>query len=132
LFKNSELRKRMSLNCQEFASKHYQIDKMANLWRDKFNTIYQREKTCKSSLASRFGRKLTPSEIMVESLGIYGEIFRRHLESKDPLELKIIENQIRVFGSRPEWRGPTKSTVQHYNQFFKDSFLQRWDKLINE
>jgi glycosyltransferase involved in cell wall biosynthesis len=118
----------MRVNCLNYAKRFFLAEKMVREWNRKLSLTMSREKRKRSGFFSSIGRKLTPSELMAESLGIHGELFKAYLQEIPNRE--YLAAQIRTLKNSPSWRSPTKSTAMHYQKYFKDPILNEWCALL--
>jgi len=115
---NPELRTFLGENAKLKATTMYSTELMINRWRLIFEEIIEGEKTKKEWSINV--KKITPSDVFLESLGGYSCYFTEgtyRILYKSPL-----------YG--PLWRSKTKGTALHYSSFFpKDSRLKKWSEM---
>lgn len=130
LIEDQEMRLRLSIKSQEVAKDCYSIVKMADSWSLKFDENLKRQKKLRIPLSGILGRQLSPSEVMVKSLGIYGGLFSEYIQATKSGWKSKIESQISALTSLPNWTSSSKSTVHHYKRFFNDENLNFWSRLM--
>ena len=121
----------LSSQAQEEARMRFSIEKMSRQWDDKFHALYSLPMNEKVPLSVKYGRPLSPAEVLSESLGIHGAIFQDYLRNQSKFEGLEIEAQIASLGSNPSWKSPTKSSISHYAAFFDDEVINAWKKMTS-
>lgn len=127
---DQEMRLRLSIKSREIATELYSIVKMADSWALKFHGILKRQKKLRVPLSGILGKRLSPSEVMVTSLGIYGGLFSQFIRATEPEWKSKLESQISALTSSINWTSSSKSTVHHYKKFFSDENLTLWSRLM--
>ena len=79
----------------------------------------------------------TGSEIFIESLAKYGEIFKEYILAKEQsnennLKTKRGHAIIKLFNSNSQWYSNNKGGVKQYLRIFPDDYyLNEWNKLLH-
>lgn len=131
LYKNPNLLRTLSQNAKEEAIRRFSADKLIGDWDDTFQEVIQLEKSNRRWKKEK-GR-LAPSEVFAESLGDYGEAFKKYINSKSDSEKLQNADYISALAKESSiWRSKTKGSVHHYASFFKeDLVLIEWCKLMS-
>lgn len=130
LYRNKSLRHKMSQSARKYAHEVFSIKKMAETWERIFEELLTRDPTYKKWCISK-KNTLSATDIFLESLGDYGEVFHSYCNAKSKDEkMKAIE-KIKKFGESTTWQSTAKGTVHNYSSYFiKDRLLSRWSKLM--
>jgi len=132
LFRNPELRRRLSGNSREAAGKLFSLDLMVSRWENVFNEALSFPKTRRKWTGPYHGKSVSPHHIFLESLGEYGQAFLRSLNAHHERDEKAARNGIRkLCESSYLWRSDTRGTPHHYHHFFpEDNFLKLWSGFL--
>jgi hypothetical protein len=129
LFRNGELRQRLSRNAAEAARKLYSMDLMVERWEKVFDEILRLPKTVRAWRGKYKGRYVSPHHVYLESLGEHGEVFMRSINGGDRMEAE--EEILKLYDSSPRWRARTRGTPRHYHDFFpEDPYLKHWSDIL--
>ena len=111
LYKDNNLRQRLSKNTQEYARKNFEIANSINKWNKIFNEIIKHKKTSKSWNIDK--EEITSYDIFMESLGKKAELFVNNTK----------ENVIKLLKD-PNWQSDNKGTPKQYYKFLNGSKLK--------
>ena len=131
LYRNPDLRQRLSDNARKAAKQKYSIDLMVNRWEKVFNEALSLPKTKRQWKGRYRGKNVSPANIFLESLGEYGKKFMNSLNAHDENDKKAARDGIRkLYMSSHLWRSSTRGTANHYHFFFpEDKDLKLWGDL---
>ena len=119
------LRKLLSENTKRIAKASFSLEKMSTEWAVVFNECLAIEKRKRKWSGKYNGKDVSPSEVFLESIGAYGDIFQKNLSRKDMRINNLMES--------PSWQAKTKGTVHHYCSFFPDDeTLKKFKKMMVE
>lgn len=128
LYHNPQFRKELGQNAAEYAKKYFNgekgVQKMDHIYKTMMNQP-KRKRYWKGTGVS--SRKLSPSEMFMESLGHQGKAFRVSLSSSEPDELQQAEKEIAE--SSPLLVGGEGGINQYRNYYPADPYLRLWSGL---
>jgi glycosyltransferase involved in cell wall biosynthesis len=120
-----QLREKLSEAAKKKAKERFSLDEMIVEWEAVFNECLAMEKRKRKWSGKYSGEHVMPSEVFLESIGEYGDIFQKNLKGRDARINKFIES--------PLWQAKTKGTVHHYCSFFPDDkTLLKFKKMMGE
>ena len=93
---------------------------MAREWKIIFKKISAIRKTGKKWDIAGGGRKLSPSDVFLESLGDRGTAFFCYRKAGSEKEKGEALKEIAKLNGSVIWRAETRGTVHHYHHFFPD------------
>ena len=123
-FKNSKYSKYsyMSEHIKTTYSDLYYVLLTVNHWNSYFSNLIKNNKR------ERSWYKLLeePSDIFIESIGKYGQIFKDHKYGKDTT------NEIKkLFFDNRQWYSENKGSIKQYSNYFpEDKYLKEWKYLL--
>jgi len=131
LYRNPDLRQRLSGNARESAKQRYSLDLMVNRWESIFNETLSFPKTERQWSGKHRGKNVSPANIFLESLGSYGAEFLCSLNAHDEKDKEAAKDGIRkLYDSSHLWRSSTRGSAHHYHDFFpEDDYLKLWSDL---
>jgi glycosyltransferase involved in cell wall biosynthesis len=131
LYRNPDLRQRLSDNARKAARQRYSIELMVNSWEDVFNEALSLPETERRWTGMHRGKDVSPFNIFLESLGDYGKEFVYSLKAHDEKNKKAARDDIKkLYESSHLWRSSTRGTAHHYHYFFpEDEALKCWSDL---
>ena len=132
LYHNPETRNRIALNAISAASEKYSLRRKMAAWEKIFDKILGHDKKLRVWDKRKFK---AGSQIFIESLAKYGEIFKDYIlakEQSDKTNIKRSEDAIiKLFKSNSQWYSNNKGGVKQYLRIFPDDFyLYEWNKLL--
>lgn len=131
LYRNPELRGRLSVNAREAARSRFSLESMAREWAKVFGEALALAKTERKWTGSSAGEAVLPYQLFLESLGKYAEPFRLSINAGNEGERTAAAAEIRkLYGTSHLWRAETQGTTRHYSRFFpEDDYLKLWSGL---
>jgi len=131
LYRNQDLRKRLSESARKSAKQRYSIDLMVNRWENIFIEALRFPKTERQWTGKYRGKSVSPAHIFLESLGSYGKEFLCSLSAHDEKDKEAAKDGIRkLYESSHLWNSRTRGTAHHYHYFFpEDNILKCWSDL---
>lgn len=132
LYRNPELRGRLSINAREAARQRFPMDLMVKLWENVFREVMSFPKTERHWTGRYHGKRVSPAQVFVESLGEHGKEFMCDLNAHDEAGKTAASDGIReLYRSTHLWKSRTRGTPHHYHSFFpEDPCLNRWSQLM--
>jgi L-malate glycosyltransferase len=132
LYHHPETRNRLAQAAMAAAREKYSIKRKMKAWEKIFDEVLRQDKKIRIWDSIKFK---TGSEIFIESLAKYGEIFKEYKHSKeqaDETKLKQIQDAIvNLFNSNSQWYSNNKGGVKQYLRIFpEDYYLNEWNKLL--
>jgi L-malate glycosyltransferase len=133
LYRNPDLRQRLSDKARESAKQRYSLDLMANRWEGIFKEALSFPKTERQWKGKYRGSTTSPANLFLESLGPYGNDFQCYLNAHREQDKDAAMNGIRnLYKSSPLWKSSTRGTAYHYRYFFpEDDILKLWCDLAH-
>ena len=131
LYRNPDLRQRLSDNARKAAKQRYSLDLMITLWEKVFNETLSFPKNTRQWTGKYSGKNVSPTNIFLESLGTHGEEFLCSLNAHDENDKEAAKDGIRkLYESSHLWNSRTRGTAHHYHYFFpEDKILKCWSDL---
>jgi L-malate glycosyltransferase len=131
LHRDPGLRRRLSENAREAASKLYSLERMAHSWEGVFEEAMALPKKRRLWGGHHQGPAVSAAQVYLESLGAHGDAFLRSMNARSDDEKGAADEEItQLYDSSHLWRSDTKGTPKHYLTFFpEDDFLKHWSKL---
>jgi len=128
---NQKLRLKLSYQSQRFANNEYSIYKTIQNWDKVFVETLNITKSPKRwPIESSDKENVLGHNVFIESLGIYGGLFKDFLNCDNNLSKVKITAQIKSLASYAQWTSRSKSTVHHYLFFFpNDQHLKNWAEM---
>jgi glycosyltransferase involved in cell wall biosynthesis len=133
LYRNAELRKRLSENAKKTASELYSLDVMVQCWEKIFSDLLILCKRERKWSGKRQGINVKPHEVFLESLGSEGKDFEYSLSAAGKKEIINADDKIKSMSeSNPLLRSVTRGAPGHYASFFpEDEILRHWVDVVN-
>jgi len=131
LYRNRDLRQRLSDNARKAAAGRFSIELMINRWEKVFHDALTLPKTERHWTGRCRGKSASPAQVFVEALGMHGNDFMSDLNTHDEAERKAARDAIRrLYASSHLWRSNTQGTPHHYHNCFpEDVNLKLWSSL---
>ncbi len=126
LYKNPDLKNRLSKNAREFALMNFSQHKMISEWDKLFKEIISIPKQNRKWAGSDKLKKAPYFKIFIESLGKSGQLFDDYCNETNSGSKKKLRQLIKDTTNTPNWHSQTKGTAFHYYSFFKE------DKCLEE
>lgn len=131
LYRNSELREKLSKNAKKYAKQEFSIKKMTEQWEKIFNELLIISKSVKSWEINLKKSDITPKDIFLEALGNHGDNFLLYCNADNEEAKRNAGEKIKMMGKKANWQAKTRSTVHHYKFFFPDDpFISIWSDLM--
>lgn len=126
LYDHPEYMDQLSERAKKVALEKYSMRKKVMAWDEIFKTTLRIPKTSKewkSEVTCREGH-----QVFIESIGLYGEIFKQDVIYSDASKLFKIHE---LFKSNGQWYSRSKGGVRQYLRYYPDDpHLQRWEFLL--
>ena len=131
LYRNPDLRQRLSDNARKAAMQRYSLDLMITLWENIYNETLRLPKIERQWTGKHRGQNVSPANLFLESLGTHGKEFLCSLNAHDENDKEATKDDIRkLYESSHLWRSSTRGTANHYHYFFPDDkALKCWSDL---
>lgn len=128
LYKDSSYRQKLSAQAKIYSYNTFSLEKMTDEWEKIFYKSLEIPKSIKKWNVDY--EDLSASEVFIESLGAYGELFKLFLYTNDKEKKDLLLTKIKNLINSPLWTATTKGTPKHYYSFFKeDKNLKIWSEL---
>jgi hypothetical protein len=129
LYRNVELRRRLSENAREAARQKYSLARMVASWEDVFTEILAFPKTARQWSGKYKGPEVSPHHVYLESLGEHEKEFIDLLKAYK--ERKAVGASHHGDETGYCWKANTRGTPQHYYYFFpEDTTLKKWSETL--
>jgi glycosyltransferase involved in cell wall biosynthesis len=131
LYNDEHLRKKLSRNAIKYAIDNFTLDKLAKEWKTLFEEALVMPKTKKKWLIRKNRRKITATDVFLESLGNYGNQFSDYCSAKSENKKNQALEAIVSLGKSATWQSETKGSVHQYKKIFSnDPYLSTWSKVM--
>jgi glycosyltransferase involved in cell wall biosynthesis len=131
LYRDKNLRNRLSQNAKQYALDNYSLVKMEQQWNELFTQLLSWSKTARQWPLDKDTEAIDAKDIFMESLGEYGRPFADYCQAADEPAKQAAVAGIRDLAKSANWRSATKSTVHQYYTFFpNDKHLAAWSSLM--
>jgi|WetSurMetagenome_2_1015567.scaffolds.fasta_scaffold07069_4 L-malate glycosyltransferase len=133
LYYHTETRNRIAQNAIKAAREKYSIMRKMKAWEHIFNDILGQSKKLRIWDKRKYK---TGSEIFIESLAKYGNVFKAYIRAKEQSDEKNLKQNedmiIKLFNSNSQWYSNNKGGVKQYLRIFpNDYYLNEWNTLLN-
>jgi len=132
LYYHPEERSRLAQNAISAAREKYSIRRKIKAWEKIFSEVLNKDKEIRVWDKRKFK---TGSEIFIESLAKYGDLFKNYVDAKEQNNETILKESesriINLFQSNSQWYSNNKGGVRQYLRLFPDdNYLNEWNKLL--
>lgn len=127
LYEDYQLREKLSKNAKIFAQNNFSLDTMIEKWEKLFDEMLHIKPSKKKWNSEYQGKLITPLQIFLESTGKNKKYFNNLLINKTKKNSTIKK---RIFNEI--WESPTKGTLNHYCNIFKDKELNKLKEKFNK